>query len=52
MSRYNLYSKQKDNGNLLTVECEIVENKNGTFLIMRKLNAKGKVVDIEMEQIK
>ncbi len=52
MSRYNLRSNQPDSGNLLTVDINVVDKGNETFIVMRYLNQHGKLIRLETETIR
>ena len=50
--RYNIYSKQPESGDLLTVDCQVVEKETEVFIIMRYLKPNGKLFRLETETIK
>lgn len=50
--RYNLYSRQPESGNLLTVEVTLRETSTGLFIVSKYLNNKGKTVRIETDTIR
>jgi hypothetical protein len=52
MSRYNIYSNQKESGLLQTLEVNVTETEKELFVVTKYLNPQGKTIRIETNTIR